>query len=316
MGQEQSGCERVKKRVAVLPGDGIGPEVIKVALDEVPDDYDYVVIEASAERYLADGTLITDEEIATIASSEALLFGAIGDPRVPDGVLERGILLRLRRDLDLYVNLRPFPEIGVTFVRENSEGLYSGVGERVGDAAHEVSVNTAAAIERCARYAFEYAHDRGERLTLVHKRNVLVHAGGLWTDVVNGVAGDYPGVEWNYEHADACAYHLVQDASRYQVVLTDNLFGDMLSDLAAGLSGGLGNAASANLHPDASTRIVSCLGLFEPVHGSAPDIAGTGLADPTAAQRAARMMVDELDKGETRPSRGAIHLDDKESTSP
>ncbi|MGH2791103.1 MAG: isocitrate/isopropylmalate family dehydrogenase [Actinomycetota bacterium] len=288
------------KRVAVLPGDGIGPEVIKVALDEVPNDYDYVVIEASADRYLASGVLITDGEVATIASSNALLFGAIGDPRVTDGVLERGILLRLRRELDLYVNLRPFPEIGVTFVRENSEGLYAGVGERAGDVAREVSVNSASAIARCSRYAFEYARAHGERLTLVHKRNVLIHAGGLWTDVVNDVADDYPDVEWNYEHADACAYHLVRDASRYQVVLTDNLFGDMLSDLAAGLSGGIGNAASANLHPDPSTRSVRCLGLFEPVHGSAPDIAGTGLADPTAALRAARMMVDELDKASQR----------------
>jgi 3-isopropylmalate dehydrogenase len=311
MGQVQGGCERVTRRVAVLPGDGIGPEVIKVALDEVPNDYDYVVIEASADRYLASGALITDGEVATIASSDALLFGAIGDPRVTDGVLERGILLRLRRELDLYVNLRPFPEIGVTFVRENSEGLYAGVGERAGDVAREVSVNTVAAIERCARYAFEYARARGERLTLVHKRNVLIHAGGLWTDVVNDVAGDYPDVELNYEHADACAYHLVQDASRYQVVLTDNLFGDMLSDLAAGLSGGIGNAASANLHPDPSTRTVRCLGLFEPVHGSAPDIAGTGLADPTAALRAARMMVDELDKANER----SLGKDHRESTS-
>ncbi len=273
MGQAQGGGSLVKRRIAVLPGDGIGPEVIKVALDEIPTDFDFVVIEASADRYLLGGTLITDEEMSVIADSDALLFGAIGDPRVADGVLERGILLRLRRELDLYVNLRPFPEIGVTFVRENSEGPYSGIGDRTGDVAREVNVNSGPAIERCARYAFDLARRREERLTLVHKSNVLVHAGTLWREVVERVA---------------------HDASRYQVVLTDNLFGDLLSDLAAGLAGGLGRAASANLHPDPSTRKLRCRGLFEPVHGSAPDIAGTGLADPTAAIRAVRMVLEEL----------------------
>lgn len=294
MGQAQGGGSLVKRRIAVLPGDGIGPEVIKVAMDEIPTDFDFVVIEASADRYLLGGTLITDEEMSVIADSDALLFGAIGDPRVADGVLERGILLRLRRELDLYVNLRPFPEIGVTFVRENSEGPYSGIGDRTGDVAREVNVNSGPAIERCARYAFDLARRREERLTLVHKSNVLVHAGTLWREVVERVAHDYPEVDWNYEHADAAAYHLALDASRYQVVLTDNLFGDLLSDLAAGLAGGLGRAASANLHPDPSTRKLRCRGLFEPVHGSAPDIAGTGLADPTAAIRAVRMMLEEL----------------------
>ncbi|MGH2751870.1 MAG: isocitrate/isopropylmalate family dehydrogenase [Actinomycetota bacterium] len=284
----------MKPRISVLPGDGIGPEVVKVALGEIARDFDFVVIEASADRYLAEGTLIADEEIATIADSDALLFGAIGDPRVADGILERGILLRLRRELDLYVNLRPFPEIGVTVVRENSEGPYSGVGERDGDVAREVNVNTVAGVRRCARFAFEYARGHGETVTLVHKSNVLVHAGALWRQVTSTVASDFPEVAWAYEHADACAYHLVRDPSRYQVVLTDNLFGDLLSDLAAGLAGGLGRAASANLHPDSTTRPSRCLGLFEPVHGSAPDIAGTGLADATAAVRAARMMTDAL----------------------
>ena len=283
-----------KRRVAVLPGDGIGPEVIKIALDELTEDFDYTVIEASAERYLADRVLLTDPEIELIANSDALLFGAVGDPRVADGVLERGILLRLRRDLDLYVNLRPFPELGLTIVRENTEGAYSGVGSSDGDVAREVSVNSRVGVERCVRYAFDLALGRGERLTLVHKFNVLMHAGGLWREVVEALSSHYPTVEWNYEHADAAAYHLVRDASRYQVIVTDNLFGDVLSDLAAGLAGGLGKAASANLHPDAATRRARCLGLFEPVHGSAPDIAGTGLADPTAAIRAARMMVAHL----------------------
>ena len=286
----------MKPHISVLPGDGIGPEVVKVALGELPSEFDYVVIEASAERYLAEGLLISDEEIAAVSDSDALLFGAIGDHRVTDGVLERGILLRLRKELDLYVNLRPFPEIGVTFVRENSEGPYSGVGGREDDVATEVNVNSVTGVERCVRYAFEYAQEHEQRLTLVHKSNVLVHAGSLWREVTEKVGDRFPKVEWNYEHADACAYHLAQDPSRYEVIVTDNLFGDILSDLAAGLGDGLGAAASANLHPDPATRRTRCIGLFEPVHGSAPDIAGTGLADPAAAVGAARMMVDELQR--------------------
>lgn len=293
---ETSNERGMKPHISVLPGDGIGPEVVKVALGELPGEFDYVVIEASAERYLAEGTLISDDEIAAVSDSDALLFGAIGDHRVPDGVLERGILLRLRKELDLYVNLRPFPEIGITFVRENSEGPYSGVGGREGETANEVNVNTVAGVERCVRYAFEHAQENGRRLTLVHKSNVLVHAGALWREVTERIGGDFPDVEWNYEHADACAYHLARHPSRYEVIVTDNLFGDILSDLAAGLGEGLGAAASANLHPDPTTRPTRCLGLFEPVHGSAPDIAGTGLADPTAAIGAARMMVDELQR--------------------
>jgi 3-isopropylmalate dehydrogenase len=286
----------MKPRISVLPGDGIGPEVIKTALGELPEEFDYDVIEASAERYLDEGTLISDDELAAISESDALLFGAIGDPRVTDGVLERGILLRLRRELDLYINLRPFPEIGLTFVRENSEGPYSGVGSREADVANEVNVNTVAGVERCVRYAFEYARERTQRLTLVHKSNVLVHAGALWREVTERVGADFADVDWNYEHVDACAYHLAREPARYDVIVTDNLFGDILSDLAAGLGDGLGSAASANLHPDPATRPGRCLGLFEPVHGSAPDIAGTGLADPTAAVGAVRMMLDELSR--------------------
>ncbi|MGH2735016.1 MAG: isocitrate/isopropylmalate dehydrogenase family protein [Actinomycetota bacterium] len=288
------------KQIAVLPGDGIGPEVIKPALQELPSEFDFVVLEASADRYLETGELVTEEEIMTVASSDALLFGAIGDPRVEDGVLERGILLRLRKALDLYVNLRPFDELGIVFVRENTEGPYSGIGDRDAGIAHEVSVNTAAAIERCARFAFDLAMTRSRRLHLVHKSNVLVHAGGLWREVVDRVDRDFPEVETGYEHADAAAYQLVRDPQRFDVILTDNLFGDLLSDLAAGLGDGLGKAASANLHPDRSTRPTRCLGLFEPVHGSAPDIAGTGLADPTAAIRAVQMMLEAIEQDTER----------------
>lgn len=284
------------RRVAVLPGDGIGPEVMSAAVAELGPGIEQVPLDVGAERYLSTGKLLTDADLQTIGECDALLFGAIGDPRVPDGVLERGVLLRLRKELDLYVNLRPFPEMGIVFVRENTEGPYSGVGERSEDVATETSVNTVAAIERCARYAFEVASTRGGLVTLVHKSNVLVHAGSLWRETVSGVAHAYPDVRLEYEHADAAAYHLVTDPYRFDVVLTDNLFGDLLSDLAAGLSGGLGRAASANLHPETATRPTRCAGLFEPVHGSAPDIAGTGRADPSAAIEAARMLMDTLDK--------------------
>ena len=278
-------------KVAVLPGDGIGPEVIEPALD-VLAGFEIIRIDAGATRYLATGELLTDDDLEVVKSSDALLLGAVGDPRVADGILERGILLRLRRALDLYVNLRPVPELDLVFVRENTEGLYSGAGGRQGDSATETSVNTRRAIERCALYAFRLARSRRKRVTLVHKTNVLVHAGGLWRETVEEVASFFAGVELCYEHADAAAYHLVRDHGRFDVVLTDNLFGDVLSDLAAGLGGGLGRAASANLHPNDATRPQRCRGLFEPVHGSAPDIAGTGEANPTAAIRAAEMLVE------------------------
>jgi 3-isopropylmalate dehydrogenase len=284
----------VTARVAVLRGDGIGPEVVEAAIATLPSGIDLIDIDAGAERWLATGEVLTDEDLRMIGQSDALLLGAVGDPRVPDGVLERGILLRLRKELDLYVNLRPFPELNLVFVRENTEGPYSGVGERNGKTATEISVNTAPAIERCVRYAYGLAKQRSGRLTLVHKTNVLVHAGPLWREVVEEVGRDYAGIEVSYEHVDAAAYHLVTDPKRFDVVVTDNLFGDILSDLAAGLSGGLGRAASANLHPNDETRRTRCLGLFEPVHGSAPDIAGRGLADPTGAISAARMMVETL----------------------
>jgi 3-isopropylmalate dehydrogenase len=282
--------------VAVLAGDGIGPEVIAVARRELPADVETVSIDAGAERYLATGELLTAEDLETIGGSDALLFGAIGDPRVPDGVLERGILLELRKVFDLYVNLRPFPELDLVFVRENTEGAYAGVGRRIDDSAFETSVNTRSAIERCSNYAFDLAERRSGRLTWVHKTNVLVHSGELWREVVADVAGRHPNVKVAYEHADAAAYHLVKDPDRFDVVLTDNLFGDVLSDLAAGLGKGLGHAASANLHPDPKTRPTRCIGLFEPVHGSAPDIAGTGTADPSAAVGAVHLLLDALEK--------------------
>jgi 3-isopropylmalate dehydrogenase len=288
----------VTPRVAVLAGDGIGPEVVDAALAKFDGHFEVVRVDAGAERYLATGELVTPADLATIAECDALFFGAIGDPRVPDGVLERGILLKLRKDLDLYINLRPFPELDLVFVRENTEGLYSGHGWSAPDSAAEVNVNTTSAVERCVRYAFELAETRSGRLCWVHKTNVLTYSGELWRSVVRDVSEGHPDVAVSYEHVDAAAYHLVMDRSRFDVVVTDNLFGDILSDLAAGLAGGLGLAASANLHPDASTRPTRCVGLFEPIHGSAPDIAGTGTADATAAMRACQMMLDALTKQE------------------
>lgn len=283
-------------RVAVVRGDGIGPEVIDASLGELPADTTLVDVDLGAERYLATGDLLTPDDLATIAGCDALLLGAVGDPRVPDGILEREILLRLRKELDLYANVRPFPEVDLVFVRENTEGLYAGVSERTATRALETSINTWSSIERCARFAFELAESRRGHVTLAHKRNVLSAAGGLWTEVTEKVASDHPGVELVYAHADAAAYHLVVDPARFDVILTDNLFGDLLSDVAAGVAGGLGSAASANLHPDERTRPTRCVGLFEPVHGSAPDIAGTGKADATAAVRAARMLGDTLSR--------------------
>jgi 3-isopropylmalate dehydrogenase len=283
-------------RVVVIPGDGIGPEVIAEAVKVLPPHIELTYLEVGAERYLATGDLLTDDEMGTIAAADAVLLGAVGDPRVPDGVLERGILLRLRKALDLYVNLRPLPGLDLVFVRENTEGPYSGVGERSGDNATEVNVNTRSAVARCVRYAFELATTRSRRVTLVHKSNVLVHAGALWREVAEETASRFVDVSLAYEHADAAAYHLVVDPRRFDVIVTDNLFGDILSDLAAGLDGGLGRAASANIHPEPATRRTRCVGLFEPVHGSAPDIVGTGTADPTAAIRAAQMMLETLDK--------------------
>lgn len=292
MGALPGGCDVT--RVAVLPGDGIGREVVLAALEVLPRETQTVWIEAGAERYLQTGEVITDEELETISGCDALMFGAVGDPRVPDGVLERGILLRLRKELDLYVNLRPFPELGLVFVRENTEGAYCGLGEGTERAGVELNLNTRPAVERCARYAFSLAEERSGRLTWVHKTNVMAYAGGLWRSVVDEIAADHPRVSVSYEHVDAAAYHLVTDPGRFDTVLTDNLFGDILSDVAAGLAGGLGRAASANLHPDPASRPTRCIGLFEPVHGSAPDIAGKGVADPRGAVAAAGMMIDAL----------------------
>ncbi|WP_445169573.1 3-isopropylmalate dehydrogenase [Mycolicibacterium sp. Dal123E01] len=286
-------------KLAVIAGDGIGPEVIDEALqvlDVVLPGVERTEYDLGARRYHATGELLTGETIAELKGYDAILLGAIGDPSVPSGVLERGLLLKLRFALDHHVNLRPgrlYPGVssplsGVTnidfvVVREGTEGPYTGNGGalRVGtphEVATEVSVNTAFGVERVVRDAFARAQARRKHLTLVHKTNVLTFAGSLWSRVVAEVGAEFPDVEVAYQHIDAATIHMVTDPGRFDVIVTDNLFGDIITDLAAAVCGGIGLAASGNI--DATRTNPS---MFEPVHGSAPDITGQGIADPTAA---------------------------------
>ena len=286
-------------RLAVIPGDGIGPEVIAEALqvlDAVLPGVDRTEYDLGARRYHATGEVLPDGVIDELRGYDAILLGAIGDPSVPSGVLERGLLLKIRFALDHHVNLRPSrlydgvssplagtPDIDFVVVREGTEGPYTGTGGsiRTGtphEVATEVSLNTAFGIERVVRDAFARARNRRKHLTLVHKTNVLTFAGNLWSRIVAEVGREYPDVEVAYQHIDAATIHMVTDPGRFDVIVTDNLFGDIITDLAAAVSGGIGLAASGNID---ATRVNPSM--FEPVHGSAPDIAGTGIADPTAA---------------------------------
>ncbi|HUY16745.1 MAG TPA: 3-isopropylmalate dehydrogenase [Acidimicrobiales bacterium] len=305
---------KTSHRVAVIGGDGIGPEVTAAALDVVGAAG--VVLETKsfdlgAARYLRDGFVLDDATLEDLRSFDAILLGAIGpaigDTRIAGGVLERGLLLKMRFGLDLYVNYRPFHGVegslaeGLDFaiVRENTEGPYAGEGGvlRYGT-AHEVatqgSVNTRFGVERCVRYAFARADQRGrKKLTLVHKTNVLTFAGDLWRRVVAEVGASFPDVEVDYQHVDAACIYFVESPQRYGVVVTDNLFGDILSDLAGAVTGGIGYAASANLNPEKNGA-----SLFEPVHGAAHDIAGTGKANPLAAISSAILMLEHLGEGQ------------------
>jgi 3-isopropylmalate dehydrogenase len=288
-------------RLAIIAGDGIGPEVIGEAvkvLDAVLPDVEKTTYDLGARRFHATGEILPDSVLDELRAHDAILLGAIGDPSVPSGVLERGLLLRVRFELDHHINLRPsrlYPgvssplrvepgtDIDLVVVREGTEGPYTGTGGaiRVGtpnEVATEVSLNTAFGVHRVVREAFARARQRRKQLTLVHKNNVLTYAGGLWWRVVQEVAHEYPDVEVGYQHVDAATIHLVTDPGRFDVIVTDNLFGDIITDLAAAVCGGIGLAASGNI--DATRANPS---MFEPVHGSAPDIAGQGIADPTAA---------------------------------
>jgi 3-isopropylmalate dehydrogenase len=305
-------------RLAVIPGDGIGIEVIEQALrvlDAIVPDVETTHYELGAAQYHRTGQVLPDWVIDDIRQHDAILLGAVGDPSTPPGLLERGLLLKLRFELDHHVNLRPaklFPGvtsplgpnavIDMVVVREGTEGPYIGNGGvlRGGtphEIATEVSLNTAFGVERVVRYAFDLAMSRPRKhLTLVHKTNVLTHAGGLWQRIVNQVAEEYPEVETAYQHVDATTIFFVTDPGRFDVIVTDNLFGDIITDLAAAVSGGIGLAASANI--DATRTNPS---MFEPVHGSAPDIAGQGIADPTAAVLSVAMLLNHL--GETDAAR-------------
>ena len=302
-------------RLAVVPGDGIGPEVVGEALkvlDEVAPSVETTQYDLGAARWHSTGELLPESVLSELREHDAILLGAVGDPSVPSGILERGLLLRLRFELDHHVNLRParlYPgvrgplaatqEIDLVVVREGTEGPYAGTGgllrkDTPQEIATEVSINTAFGVERVVRDAFTRASNRPRRkLTLVHKTNVLTHAGSLWSRVVEEVSLEHPEVAVDYQHVDATTIHLVTDPSRYDVIVTDNLFGDILTDLAAAVTGGIGLAASGNL--DVSRANPS---MFEPVHGSAPDIAGKGIADPTAAILSVALLLDHLGEPE------------------
>jgi 3-isopropylmalate dehydrogenase len=305
--------------LAVVPGDGIGTEVVDEGLKVLDavgarhglsfsrTDYDL-----GARRYNATGETLPDSVLAELRGSDAILLGAVGDPSVPPGVLERGLLLRLRFELDHHVNLRPvklYPgvatplagkgpaDIDMVVCREGTEGPYAGAGGNLRqgtphEVATEESLNTAFGVERIVRDAFARAQQRRNKVTLVHKTNVLIHSGGLWQRTFTRVAAEFPGVATDYCHVDAASMFFITDPGRFDVVVTDNLFGDIITDIGAAIAGGIGLAASGNLDPSRTNP-----SMFEPVHGSAPDIAGQGKADPTATVLSIAMLLGHL--GET-----------------
>ena len=305
-------------KLALIPGDGIGPEVVAEA-EKVLDaavagtdvSFEKTHFSLGAARFLETGDTLTDDDLASIASHDAILLGAVGgvpgDPRLKNANIERGLLLKLRFELDHYVNLRPsqlYPsvpgplsdagEVDFVVVREGTEGPYVGNGGslRTGtphEVATEVSVNTAFGVERVVRYAFDLAEKRSKKVTWVHKTNVLVYAGSIWQRVVAAVAAEHPDVAVDYLHVDAATIFLVTNPSRFDVIVTDNLFGDILTDLAGAITGGIGLAASGNINPEGAFP-----SMFEPVHGSAPDIAGQQKADPTAAILSVALLLDHL----------------------
>jgi len=298
-------------RLAVIAGDGIGPEVVAEGLKvlrEVAPDIEPTQYDLGAMRWQRTGELLPDTVLDELRQHDAILLGAIGDPGVPSGILERGLLLRLRFELDHHVNLRPAKlydgavspladpgTIDMLCIREGTEGLYAGNGgvirrDTPQEIATEVSLNTAFGVERVVRYAFERAVARPRKhLTLIHKTNVLAHAGGLWSRTVEEVAAEFPEVTVAYQHVDAASMFFITDPGRYDVIVTDNLFGDIITDVAAAVTGGIGLAASGNL--DTSGTHPS---MFEPVHGSAPDIAGQGIADPTATVLSVGLLLEHL----------------------
>jgi len=311
--------ERDSLDIAVIGGDGIGPEVVAEGLKVLSAvtsgsglKVNTTEFDLGARRWHATGETLPDSALEEIRGHDAILLGAVGDPGVPSGILERGLLLKLRFAFDQYVNLRPvrlYPGVlsplavervapnGIDFVvvREGTEGPYVGNGGalRVGTAAEiatEVSINTRYGVERVVRDAFARARARERKhLTLVHKHNVLVNAGDLWRRTVDEVGAEFPDVATAYQHVDAATIFLVTDPGRFDVIVTDNLFGDIVTDIAAAIAGGIGLAASGNINPERTAP-----SMFEPVHGSAPDIAGQGKADPTAAILSVGMLLNHL----------------------
>ena len=305
-------------KLALIPGDGIGPEVVAEA-EKVLDaavagtdvSFEKTRFSLGAARFLETGDTLTDDDLANIAAHDAILLGAVGgvpgDPRLKNANIERGLLLKLRFELDHYVNLRPsklYPsvpgplsdagDVDFVVVREGTEGPYVGNGGSLRrgtphEVATEVSVNTAFGIERVVRYAFDLAEKRSKRVTWVHKTNVLVYAGSIWQRIVADVAAEHPDVAVDYLHVDAATIFLVTNPARFDVIVTDNLFGDILTDLAGAITGGIGLAASGNINPGGAFP-----SMFEPVHGSAPDIAGQQKADPTAAILSVALLLDHL----------------------
>jgi 3-isopropylmalate dehydrogenase len=305
-------------KLAVIPGDGIGPEVVAEAERVLAAAtagsgirFDTTRFSLGAARYLETGETLTDDDLEAIKGHDAILLGAVGgvpgDPRLKDANIERGLLLKLRFELDHYVNLRPSKlydgapgplanpgDIDFVVVREGTEGPYVGNGGAIRkgtphEVANETSVNTAFGVERVVRYAFDLAERRRKKVTLVHKTNVLVHAGSIWQRIVDQVAREHPDVAVDYLHVDAATIFLVTNPGRFDVIVTDNLFGDILTDLAGAVTGGIGLAASGNINPDGTYP-----SMFEPVHGSAPDIAGQQKADPTAAILSVALLLDHL----------------------
>jgi 3-isopropylmalate dehydrogenase len=320
--------------LGIIAGDGVGPEVVREALPILMDvaaaeglSLETVPFDIGSDRYLKTGEVLPDSVLGDLRKCDAILLGAVGDPRVPPGVLERGLLLKVRFDFHQYINLRPVKlyegvttpirdkgprEIDMVVVRENNEDLYVGAGgfTRKGtpeEVAIQTSINTRAGVERCLRYAFELARGRAKsrqfaglypgdlekgyrgQVTLVAKTNVLTFAHDLWMRAFNEVAADYPEIKPDYNHVDACCMRMVVAPERYDVIATTNMFGDIITDLGAVLQGGMGVAASGNLNPDGDAP-----SMFEPVHGSAPDIAGQARANPVAAILSTAMLLDHM----------------------
>ncbi|MDR1791348.1 MAG: 3-isopropylmalate dehydrogenase [Propionibacteriaceae bacterium] len=314
----------MSETIAVIPGDGIGPEVVAEGLKVLQaavgtDTYVFQHHELGAQRWQRTGEVLPDDELAALAQAKAIILGAVGaapgSKAIPSGLLERGLLLKLRFSFDQYINLRPsklYPGVATPLsesvvaqgpvdfvvVREGTEGLYAGNGGsfRTGtsqELATEISINTAFGVERVIRDAFRRAARRRGKVTLIHKHNVLVHAGGLWNRLFTEIAAEHPDIETDYLHIDAATIALVQDPQRFDVVVTDNLFGDIITDLAGAVTGGIGLSASANINAEGKYP-----SMFEPVHGSAPDIAGQHIADPRATISSMALLLDHLGRPE------------------